>query len=279
MKEKTVLVTGANSGIGKVTALALARMGSHVVMLCKNKERGEAAHKEIIQVSGNSNVDLMICDLSDMDSVHAFANDFLLRYNRLDVLVNNAGGYFDRRIMTPDGYEYTFAANHLGHFLLTNRLIDLIRHSAPARIINVSSNAHQTGHIRFNDLMGEKRYIGWMAYSQAKLANILFTYELDRRLTGTRVTANAVHPGFVNTNFANNTYSFIRPLVRLAQCFARSPEKGAETSIYLASSPEVEGISGKYFFNKKERRSNRESYDKEIARRLWDVSEDLVNTI
>jgi len=279
MKEKTALVTGANSGIGKVTALALARMGAHVVMLCRNRDRGEAAQKEIIQESGNEKVDLMICDLSDMDSVHAFANDFFLRYNRLDVLVNNAGGYFDRRIVTVDGYEYTFAMNHLGHFLLTNRLLDLIRHSAPARIINVSSNAHQAGHIRFNDLMAEKRYMGWRAYSQAKLANVLFTYELDRRLKGSGVTVNAVHPGFVNTNFANNTYSFVRPMVRFAQWFARSPEKGAETSIYLASSPEVEGISGKYFIDKKERRSNRESYDQEIARRLWDVSEDLVNTI
>jgi len=279
MKEKTVLVTGANSGVGKATALALARMGAHVVMLCKNKERGEAAQKEIISDSGSSNVDLMICDLSEMDSEHAFVNDFLLRYNRLNVLVNNAGGYFDRRIATADGYEYTFAANHLGHFLLTNRLLDLIKHSVPARIINVSSNAHQTGHIRFDDLMAEKRYMGWRAYSQVKLANILFTYELDRRLTGTGVTANAVHPGFVNTNFANNTYPFIRPLVRLAQCFARSPEKGAETSIYLASSHEVEGISGKYFFDKKERRSNRESYDEGVAKRLWDISEDLVNTL
>jgi retinol dehydrogenase-14 len=279
MKEKTVLVTGANSGIGKVTALALARMGAHVVMLCRNKERGEAAQKEIIRESSNEQVDLMICDLSCMDSVHAFANDFLLRYNRLDVQVNNAGGYFDRRIKTADGYEYTFAMNHLGHFLLTNRLLDLIRYSAPARIINVSSNAHQTGHIRFDDLMAEKRYMGWRAYSQAKLANILFAYELDKRLQGTGVTVNAVHPGFVNTNFANNTSPFIKPMVRLAQCFARSPEKGAETSIYLASSPDVEGISGKYFFDKKERSSNRESYDKKIAKRLWDVSEDLVNTI
>ncbi len=279
MKEKTVLVTGANSGIGKITALDLARMGANVVMLCRNRDRGEAARNEIVLESRNNNVDLMTCDLSDMDSVHAFANDFLLKYKRLDVLVNNAGGYFDRRIVTPDGYEYTFAANHLGHFLLTNRLLDLIRQSAPARIINVSSNAHQTGHIHFNDLMGEKRYMGWRAYSQAKLANVLFTYELDRRLRGTGVTVNAVHPGFVNTNFANNTYSIIRPLVRFAQWFARSPEKGAETSVWLASSPEVEGISGKYFFDKRTRRSNRESYDQEIARRLWDVSEDLVNTI
>ena len=142
MKEKTILVTGANSGIGKVTALALARMDARIVMFCRNRERGEAAQNEIIRESNNEKVDLMTCDLSSMDSVHAFANDFLLRYNRLDVLVNNAGGYFDRRIVTPDGYEYTFAANHLGHFLLTNRLIDLIRHKAPARIINVSSNAH-----------------------------------------------------------------------------------------------------------------------------------------
>ena len=279
MKEKTVLVTGANSGIGKVTALDLSRKGAHMVMLCRNRDRGEAAKKEIIRESNNEKVDLMVCDLSSMDSVHAFANDFLLQYKRLDVLVNNAGGYFDRKIITGDGYEYTFAMNHLGHFLLTNRLLDLIRHSAPARIINVSSNAHQTGHIRFDDLMAERGYMGWRAYSQAKLANILFTYELDRRLNGTGITVNAVHPGFVNTNFASNTYSVIKPLVRFAKWFARSPEKGAETSVWLASSPEVEGISGKYFFDKKSRRSNRESYDEEVAKRLWDVSEDLVNTV
>lgn len=279
MKEKIVLVTGANSGIGKVTALDLARTGTHVVMLCRNRERGEAALEEIILESKNEKVDLMICDLSSMDSVHAFANDFLLRYKRLDVLVNNAGVYFDRRIMTADGYEYTFAMNHLGHFLLTSRLLDLIRYSAPARIISVSSNAHHMGNIRFDDLMGEKGYMGWRAYSQAKLANILFAYELDRRLEGSGITVNAVHPGFVNTNFANNTSPVIRSLVRFAQGFARSPEKGAETSVWLAFSPEVEGISGKYFFDKKERKSNRKSYDEKVAKRLWDVSEDLVNTL
>ena len=273
---KTMLVTGANAGIGKAAALALAQTGATVIIVCRNEARGKAAQAEIIAQTGNQAVDLLITDLSSQDSIRQLAQSIQDKYDRLDVLVNNAGGVFTDRQLTVDGLEYTFALNHLGYFLLTNLLLDLLKASAPARIINLSSEAQSNGTINFDDLQGEQSYSGIRAYSQSKLANVLFTYELARRLGGTAVTVNAVHPGAVKTNFGRNTSNlFFRWMIRLFGPFMRSPKKGAETAVYLAISPEVEGVTGKYFVDKQEKQSNEESYHTAVAQRLWQVSEEL----
>jgi len=277
LSENIIMITGANAGIGKIAALELARQGATIVMVCRSRERGEAAQREIKQASGNNQVDLLIADLSVQADIHQLASEFKQKYERLDVLVNNAGAIFDQRQETADGLELTFALNHMGYFLLTNLLLDVLKASAPARIINVSSDAHRRGSINFDDLQHEKSYSGFPVYSESKLANVLFTYELARRLEGSGVTANALHPGFVNTNFGSTMSSipafFIGIISRL---FAMSPEQGAETIIHLASSPEVEGITGKYFVEKKATRSASESYDEVVAKRLWLVSEELI---
>jgi NAD(P)-dependent dehydrogenase (short-subunit alcohol dehydrogenase family) len=272
MNGKTVLVTGANSGIGKVTALELARARAQVVMLCRNKEKGEAARREIIDDTGHQAVELMIADLASVASIREFAAEFKRTHNRLHVLVNNAGLFVPVRRLTVDGFESTFAINHLGEFLLTDLLLDLLRASAPARIVNVSSRAHFRTGIDFDDLQGERKYRGFKAYARSKLANVLFTYELARRLEGTGVTANCLHPGVVRTNFGRVSDSAMGWGARVAAPFMISPEKGAKTSIYLASSPEVEGVTGKYFVKSKPARSSALSYNVEAARRLWDVS-------
>ncbi|MCA1599720.1 MAG: SDR family NAD(P)-dependent oxidoreductase, partial [Chloroflexi bacterium] len=217
-------------------------------------------------------------DLSSQESIRDLARTFTDKYDQLQVLVNNAGGVFSKRETTVDGLEMTFALDHLAYFLLTTLLLPVLERSAPARIINVSSGAQGTGKIDFDDLQGAKRYSGWRAYSQAKLANVLFTYELARRLQGTGMTANCLHPGFVATGFAQNNSGALQALIKAGQVFAISPEKGAETSVFLASSPLVEGVSGKYFANKKEKKSAKQSYDESAARRLWDVSAQLTGT-
>ena len=277
MNSKLIMITGANAGIGKVAALELAKQGHHIVMVCRSRERGRAAQAEIKTESGKEQVDLLIADLSVQADIHQLAAEFKQTYERLDVLVNNAGAIFDKREETVDGLERTFALNHMGYFQLTDLLLDVLKASAPARIINVSSDAHRRGSINFDDLPHEKNYSGFPVYSDSKLANVLFTYELARRLEGSGVTANALHPGFVNTNFGSTMSSipafFIGIISRL---FAMSPEKGAETIIYLASSPEVEGVTGKYFVEKKATRSSKESYDEAVAKRLWEVSEQLI---
>lgn len=273
MKGKIVLITGANSGIGKATAVALAKMGAKVVMMTRLKERGEIARQEVIATSGNSDIDLMQCDLADMASIRSFAAEFHSKYEQLDVLINNAGIYVAERQETADGFEYQIGVNHLGHFLLTHLLMDLLKKSAPARIINVSSGAHIGGRINFDDLHLTKRYSSWKSYAQSKLANVLFTYELARRLEGTGVTANCLHPGFVKTRFAvDRKTEKVSPMMKVSSLFSIPPEKGAETSVYLASSPEVEGVSGKYFVRMKAASSGRNSYDPVIARKLWDLS-------
>jgi NAD(P)-dependent dehydrogenase (short-subunit alcohol dehydrogenase family) len=276
MKEKICMVTGANSGVGKYTALGLARMGATVVMVCRDLDRGRAAQQEIKALSGSDSVELFLADLSSQSSIRRLAPEFTARHQRLHVMVNNAGGYFLRRWLSEDGLELTFALNHLGFFLLTNLLLDAIIASAPARIINVASRAHWASSIQFDDLQRRNRRWTMDAYGQSKLANILFTYELARRLQGTGVTVNCLHPGFVASNFAKNNGLLARIGVALLRPLALSPEKGAETPIYLASSPEVEGITGKYFVDRREAPSNAESYDKDVARRLWEVSEQLV---
>jgi retinol dehydrogenase-14 len=274
MKGKVVLVTGGTSGIGRAAALELASQGATLVFTYRDKTRGEKTLAEIMQATGNGDVHMLDLDLASLASVRKAADGFRKEFSRLDVLINNAGGYFGYRKTTAEGYEYTFGVNHLGHFLLTNLLKDLLV-SSRARIINVSSEAQRTGQIHFDDLMLEESFTGFRAYAQAKLANILFTYELDRRWEGTGITVNAAHPGAVNTNFGNESKPFFRFLMKLGKPFLKSPAKGADTIVYLASSPEVEGVSGKYFAYRKEIRSNRESYDREIWKRLWEVSEKL----
>jgi len=278
MQGKVCLVTGSSSGIGKVTARELARMGATVVMVCRNRAKGKAAQEEIKAATGNDRVDLILADLSSLADVRRAAAEYTAGYPRLDVLIHNAGGVHSVRTVTPDGFETTFVANYLAPFLLTEQLLDTLKASAPARIVNVSSLAHQNGKIDFDDLQGEKRYNSWKAYGQAKLALILFTYELARRLEGSGVTVNALHPGVIASNFNQGLGTFYRFGWKLASPFMTSVERGAQTTLYLATSPEVEGISGKYFANRKEQRSSRISYDETLRQRLWRVSEELVNS-
>ncbi len=279
MKDKTILITGANAGIGKITARELAKMGARVVMVARSQERGEAALAEIKAASGSDKVDLLLADLSSQTAVRQLAADFRANYDRLDVLINNAGALFLKRELSVDGIEMTFALNHLAYFLLTNLLLDMLEASAPARIINVSSVAHEMSPLDFDDLQSEKGYRGFQVYGKSKLANVLFTHELDRRLNrrlnSNGVTVNALHPGFVGTHFAKNNGRLVRLAMFFINKFALPPEKGAETSIYLASSPEVANISGQYFYQKKAKRSAKFAYDEDAARRLWQISEQM----
>ncbi|MFL6277438.1 MAG: SDR family oxidoreductase [Blastocatellia bacterium] len=266
MQGKVCVVTGANSGIGRITALELARQGAEVVMVCRDRARGEAAMAEIKQATGNDHIELMLCDLSSQADIHRFADAFKATHPRLDVLVNNAGVYMRKRATTIDGLETTFATNHLGYFLLTNLLLDLLKRSAPSRIVNVASGAHASGHINFDNLQGEQQYSGVRAYCHSKLANILFTRELARRLKGTGVTVNSLHPGAVATGIFR---ALPKPLEALIKLVTMSPEKGAQTSVYLASSPAVETITGKYFARCAEVLPSAEAQNEEVAQRLW----------
>src|ERR1051325_9742402 len=272
MSGKVYLVTGANSGIGKETALALAKMGARVVMVSRDRARGEAALQEIKQQSGNTALELMLCDLSSQKPTRQFADEFKATHDGLDVLVNNAGVSLRKRTLTADGIEATFAINHLGYFLLTHLLLDLLKRSAPSRIVNVASDAHAYGKVDFENLQGQKKYGGARAYANSKLENIIFTYELARRLEGTGVTVNCLHPGAVGTNIFSALPKFVEAMIKW---FTLSPAKGAETSVYLAASPDVESVNGKYFVKKAVAKSSESSYNKEVARRLWDVSAQL----
>ncbi len=275
MQGKICMVTGATSGIGLVTAQALAQQGARVIVVGRDPERGAATVRRIVQGTGNPQVELLLADLSAQAQVRQLAGEFQRRFARLDVLVNNAGALFTKRRLSADSIEMTFALNHLGYFLLTNLLLDTLKGSAPARIVNVASDAHQGAEMNFADLQGERRYSGWRAYCQSKLANIQFTYELARRLEGTGVTANAVHPGFVATRFGSNNRGLFGAFIRVAKLGALSPERGAETLIYLATSPQVEGVTGRYFVKKRPVESSRASYDQATAQRLWQLSAEL----
>jgi NAD(P)-dependent dehydrogenase (short-subunit alcohol dehydrogenase family) len=274
MKSKICVVTGTTSGIGKETAVALARAGARVAIVCRTQDKGERALAEIRRRSAGD-VALFVADLASQRAIRVLAARLSAALPRIDVLVNNAGLILDRRVLTEDGLETTFAVNHIGYFLLTRLLEPKLLAGAPARVVNVASRAHQSGTLRFDDLMGAKGYDGWSAYVQSKLANIVFTYELARRLAGSGVTANCLHPGVIASSFGNAGPLMIRLGVRLGRPFMKGPARGADTSIYLASSPEVEGVSGKYFVNRRQARSNDESYDATVATRLWKVSEEL----
>src|SRR5438552_420939 len=275
MNDKVVMVTGANSGIGKAASLALSKMGATVVMVARSKERGEAARSEIIRKSQNNAVDLLLADLSSLESVRILASEFQKKYSELHVLINNAGLFNQRRRVTADGYENTLATNYLAPFLLTNLQLDLLKASTPSRIINVSSVGHYNGHINFDDLNLETDYGGWNAYGQSKLALVLFTHELAKKLQGTGVTVNAVHPGTVATNIWSRPLGPVGFIMALPKLFMTSPERGAETIVYLASSPDAKSLSGEYLEKLKVKKSSDESYDEEIAQRLWDVSAKL----
>jgi retinol dehydrogenase 14 len=275
MGGKTALITGGTSGIGKATAVALAAMGADVVVVGRNRERGEAAVGEIKSQSHSESVELMLADLSAQDEVRGLADTFLERYDRLDVLANNAGLVQSKRTETADGIETTLAINHLAPFLLTNLLLDRLKQSAPSRVITVSSEAQRWGDMDFDDLQSTQKYRGFPVYGKTKLANIMFTYELAERLKGTFVTANCLHPGPVGTNFGKNNGGPMMLFFRAAKPFMRTPEQGADTLIWLASSPDVEGVSGKYFSDRKEIEAKKIAYDPAARRKLWEISEDL----
>ncbi len=279
MKEKIVLITGATAGIGKACALELARRRATVVGISRNAEKCARVASELRKLSGNHDIEFLQADLSSQAEVRRVSEEFKRRYPRLHVLVNNAGGIFLRRSLTVDGIEKTFALNHLSYFLLTHLLLDLLKESAPSRIVNVSSSSNYRGKIHFSDLQLEKGYQAFKAYQQSKLANIMFTYELARRLEGTGVTANALHPGLVRTDIAQDNGFLVRFFQRLYLRNALSPEEGAETMVYLASSQEVEGLSGKFYIRNNPVRSNERSYNQEDARRLWDVSARMVGIL
>ncbi len=277
MAGRTVLVTGGSGGIGRATALGLAAMGAHLAISGRDRGRTEDAAREI-RAAGSGQVDVFVADLSCLSQVRRLAGEVLQSLSRIDVLVNNVGGYWNTRHVTADGLERTFAINHLAPFLLTNLLLDLLKDSAPARVVTVSSNVQAIGRIDFQDLQGERSYSGARAYNQSKLANVLFTYELARKLQATLVTANALHPGVVRTSFgAEDPGSVQRLVTPFMRPIMKAPDRGAATSIHLASAPELEQVTGRYFASSKPRRSSRRSYDQAAATRLWQVSADLAD--
>jgi NAD(P)-dependent dehydrogenase (short-subunit alcohol dehydrogenase family) len=275
LDKRICVVTGANSGIGKEISRGLAAEGWKVLMVTRDRERGEAAQEDVVATTGNQDVELLLCDLSSQRRIRELASTILERCLRLDLLVNNAGLTLGKRVVTEDGLETTFAVNHLAPFLLTNLLLSRIQESAPARIVTVSSDAHRGAKIDFDDPNGEKSFSGWRAYGQSKLANILFSRELARRVQGTGVTSTCLHPGVVRTEFGRNGPGFIRVWFKLAGLFLLSPARGADTATWLASSPEVEGASGGYYEKRKLAKPDAAARNPESARRLWELSERL----
>jgi retinol dehydrogenase 14 len=276
MAGRMVVVTGATGGIGKATAVGLAAMGARVAITGRDRDRAETAADEVRRAGGT--VDVFVADLSSQPEVRQLAQELVRNLPRIDVLVNNVGGYWDTRHVTADGLELTFALNHLAPFLLTNLLLDRLKRSASARVVTVASNAQSMGRIAFEDLQGELSYSGARAYNQSKLANVMFTYELARRLRATSVTANAVHPGMVSTSFGAEDPSVVqRMVVPFMRPFMKTPDKGALTSIHVASAPDLEQVSGLFFAKGKPTSSAAASYDKATAARLWQVSAGLVS--
>jgi NAD(P)-dependent dehydrogenase (short-subunit alcohol dehydrogenase family) len=275
MAGKSVLVTGGTGGIGKATAIGLAALGARVGITGRDQARAVAAAVSIRAATGNAAVDAFAADMSVQAGVRRLAAQVADTYPRLNVLVNNVGGFWAHRHVTADGLERTFALNHLAPFLLTNLLLDRLTASAPARIVTVSSGAQAMGRIDFDDLQGERNYSGQRAYSQSKLANVMFTYELARRLEATGVTATVLHPGVVRTSFGAEDQAHFAIMIRVARPFMKTPAQGAVTPIYLASSPQLEGVTGRYFVNRKPKTASKAAYDTATAARLWQASASL----
>ena len=276
MRGKVCLVTGANAGIGKAAALGLARRGATVVMLCRSEARGAAAKAEIERRSGDASLHLLVADFASLAEIRRAAEEYLRRFDRLDVLLNNAGvlAWRERR-SSEDGLELTFAVNHLAPFLLTDLLLERLKESAPSRVVTVSSGAHRRVELDFDDLQNERGYSPFDAYSRSKLANVYFTYELARRLEGTGVTANCMHPGVVSTALFRDMKWWQRIALFLGRPFLLTPERGADTAVYLAADPGIAGVTGRYFEKREAVASSPVSYDANLARRLWEVSEAL----
>jgi NAD(P)-dependent dehydrogenase (short-subunit alcohol dehydrogenase family) len=275
MQNKTCLITGATNGIGRAAATALAQKGATVIVVGRDEERCRDTVTQIKAETGVPHVDFLLADLSVQSQVRGLAEDFRSRYERLDMLVNNAAVINFRRQLSADGIEMNFALNHLSYFLLTNLLLDTLKAGAPARVINVSSNSHRRKQLDFGDLELKRGYWAGTAYGRSKLCNLYFTYELARRLEGTGVTVNAMHPGFVRTNMAANNGWLVRFFLPFVHRNSLTPEQGADTIVYLASSPEVEGLSGKYFVRRREVQSDPVSHDERVAKQLWQVSEEM----
>lgn len=272
MKDKTVLITGANAGIGLATSIGLARLGARVLMVSRDEGRGREAQTIVKERSGNDDIHLLNADLSNPSAIRNLAKGVVDTFGMLHVLLNNAAVIPRRRDVTGDGLEVQFAVNHLAYFHLTGLLMGLLKANVPARVVNVSSQVHAGATIEFDDLQSEREYGRTRVYGKTKLANVLFTYELARRLEGTGVTANCLHPGVVATNLLADAGGLPRRLKAMTRIAAVSMDAGARTSVYLASSEEVEGVSGKYFVKERAVASSQESYDEEAARRLWDIS-------
>ncbi len=270
MDQKICMITGANAGIGKSMAIQLAKKNYHIIMVCRNRERGKLALEEIKTQSGNSKIDLMIADLGDLKTIKPLVDQFVTKFSRLDVLINNAGVFHQKRVVSVDGFEMIFAVAHLGHFYLTMLLLEILRRSTPARIINVSSDIHRYFTINFDDLMFEKKYASQKAYGSAKFANVLFTKHLARKLQGTGVTVNAFHPGHVRTKMTTqNNSKFVRFFTALSAPFYVSVSEAALNGVYLATSPEVSTISGEYFKKCKIGKSHKLTNDLTMQEELW----------
>lgn len=279
MKDKVCVITGANAGIGKSTTIEIAKMGATIAMVCRNKEKAVKARQEIINISNNQNIKIFICDFSSQDQIRMVASQLNQHYHTIDILINNAGFVATQknRQITPEGIEQTIAVNHLGYFMLSNLLKPSLLQSKAARIINVSSEAHRFIRFDINNLQLEQGYSPMNAYSLSKLMNIHFTQVLAKRLEGTNITTNALHPGVVRTNFGNNLSGFMKFIFALAKPFMINSDQGASTSVYLATSPEVASISGKYFAKKKLKAPNKDAQNMEYAEKIWDISTQLTH--
>ena len=274
MKDKICLITGATDGIGKETARCLGKQNAQLILVGRNPKKGEKVRKKLIEKTGNNQIEILTADLSNMKAIRYLAERIYSRYDRLDVLINNAGALFVQREKTDEGFEKTFALNHLNYFLLTKLLLDLIKKGKNPRIINVASGAHIGVTLDFDNLQGKNDYSGWAAYKRSKLMNIMFTYKLAELLKDTQITVNTLHPGFVRTRFGDNNEGMVAAGLKLAKKIgAISTKKGAETSVFLASSPTVKGLSGKYFVKCKPEKSSPDSYNKTYIDRLWKTTE------
>ncbi len=267
LKGKVILITGATSGLGKETARGLAKMGATIVFTTRDHEKGKNTKDELIKTTGNKDIHAIFCDLASFDSIRKGCDEFRSKFNKLDVLINNAATWDHTRRLSKDGIENIFATNYLAPFLMTHLLLDLLKKSSPSRIINLTSGLH-SGTINFEDIEAKKKFSGFKAYRQSKLGVILYTRLLAKKLEGTGVTVNCVHPGINKTNLGRDAGRISRAIFKM---MGKDPKIGAQTSIYLASAPEVEKVTGEYFAKKESQKSSEESYDMDLAKRLWDV--------